>query len=255
LIGCFQAGVAEKVRDRVFVPLHDDNHLKHIDVQYVTLSLIALNVMCFAAQAMGLSLAAVTSFALIPHELIEVRVFAGQALVTNDAVAVPEVVTLLTYMFLHGDMLHLAGNLLFLWVFGDNVEDACGHFGFAVLYLACGVLAGLTHVVMQPTSVAPLIGSSGAVAGVIAAYLVLHPKVRVWVLAFKFLPLRISAFWALGGWVVLQIAMLLLPQVGPVAWWAHIGGLIAGALLIVLLRRPGVALFDQNLVRQTTISA
>ncbi len=239
----------------MFVPLHDDNSLKHIEVQYVTLGLIALNLACFAAQSMGLSFAAVTSFALTPAELIGVGVFGGQALLSHDVVAVPEAVTVLTYMFLHGDALHLAGNLLFLWVFGDNVEDACGHFGFAVLYLACGVLAGLTHVVMQPTSVAPLIGSSGAVAGVIAAYLVLHPKVRIWVLAFKFLPLRISAFWALGGWVLLQIAMLLMPQVGPVAWWAHIGGLIAGALLIVLLRRPGVVLFDQDLVREKPLSA
>jgi membrane associated rhomboid family serine protease len=170
-------------------------------------------------------------------------------------VAVPEAVTMVSYMFLHGDVLHLAGNLLFLWVFGDNVEDACGHFGFAVLYLACGVLGGLTHVVMQPTSGAPLIGASGAVAGVIAAYLVLHPKVNVWVLAFKVLPLRISAVWALGAWVALQVAMLVVPQVGPVAWWAHIGGIIAGALLIVLLRRPGVVLFDQNLVVQKSASA
>lgn len=239
----------------MFVPLHDDNSLKHIDVQYVTLTLIALNIACFAAQSMGLSFAVVSSFALIPAELIQVGVFGGQALISNDVVAVPEAVTMVSYMFLHGDVLHLAGNLLFLWVFGDNVEDACGHFGFAVLYLACGVLGGLTHVVMQPTSGAPLIGASGAVAGVIAAYLVLHPKVNVWVLAFKVLPLRISAVWALGAWVALQVAMLVVPQVGPVAWWAHIGGIIAGALLIVLLRRPGVVLFDQNLVVQKSASA
>jgi membrane associated rhomboid family serine protease len=98
---------------------------------------------------------------------------------------------------------------------------------------------------MTPASQIPLIGASGAVAGVIAAYLVLHPKVRVWVLAFRFIPLRISAMWVLGAWVITQFVMLFIPETGPVAWWAHIGGLIAGAVLIVFMRRPGVPLFDQ----------
>ena len=112
--------------------------------------------------------------------------------------AVPERLTLLSYMFFHGDILHLAGNMLFLWVFGDNVEDAMGHIKFLIFYLACGVIAGLVHAWVVPTSDAPLIGASGAVAGVIAAYLMLHPRVRVWVLALKAIPLRISAAFALG---------------------------------------------------------
>ena len=101
-------------------------------------------------------------------------------------------------MFFHGDVFHLVGNMLFLWVFGDNVEDAMGHVRFLVFYLACGVFAGLFHAWMVPDSDMPLIGASGAVAGVIAAYLMLHPHVSVWVLAFKVIPLRITAGLALG---------------------------------------------------------
>ena len=92
-------------------------------------------------------------------------------------------------MFLHGDILHLLSNMLFLWVFGDNVEDAMGHIKFLVFYLACGIAGGLAHALMLPASKLPLIGASGAVAGVIAAYLILHPRVMVWVLAFRFIPL------------------------------------------------------------------
>jgi membrane associated rhomboid family serine protease len=163
-----------------------------------------------------------------------------------QAPIVPERLTLISYMFFHGDILHLAGNMLFLWVFGDNVEDAMGHVRFLVFYLACGVIAGLTHAWMVPDSDSPLIGASGAVAGVIAAYLMLHPRVRVWVLALKAIPLRISAAFALGLWILIQVVMVLLPQVGPVAWWAHIGGLVAGAVLVVFMRRSGVPLFDKR---------
>jgi membrane associated rhomboid family serine protease len=98
----------------------------------------------------------------------------------------------------------------------------------------------------MPDSDLPLIGASGAVAGVIAAYLMLHPRVSVWVLAFKVIPLRITAGLVLGLWVVLQIVMVAMPDLGPVAWWAHIGGLMAGAVLIVFMRRPGVPLFDEG---------
>ena len=136
--------------------------------------------------------------------------------------------------------------MLFLWVFGDNVEDATGHAKFLFFYLACGVFAGLFHTWMLPDSDLPLIGASGAVAGVIAAYLMLHPRVGVGVLAFKFIPLRISAGLLLGIWIALQVAMVAVSDAGPTAWWAHIGGLLAGAALILVLRRPGVPLFDKG---------
>jgi membrane associated rhomboid family serine protease len=147
----------------------------------------------------------------------------------------------------HGDIFHLLSNMLFLWVFGDNVEDAMGHARFLAFYLLSGVAGGLAHAAIQSSSASPLIGASGAVAGVIAAYLMLHPRVRVWVLAFRFIPLRIAAAWVLGVWVVTQIMMAFVAPVDQIAWWAHVGGMVAGAILVLFLRRPGVLLFDRGL--------
>jgi membrane associated rhomboid family serine protease len=164
-------------------------------------------------------------------------------------VQVPELVTLFTYQFVHGDILHLLSNMLFLWVFGDNVEDAMGHIKFLAFYLLSGVAGGLVHAGLSPSSAIPLIGASGAVSGVIAAYLMLHPRVRVWVLAFRIIPLRVPAVVVLGVWAVTQFVMVFLAPPGGsgVAWWAHIGGMGAGAILVLFLRRPGVELFDRGL--------
>lgn len=229
----------------MFVPIHDENALKSIRFQFVTIALIAINAVVFAFEAAGLPDRVVASFAIIPVELLKVGVVGGPAFGPHDGLPVPEHYTLLSYMFLHGDIFHLMGNMLFLWVFGDNVEDALGHVKFLVFYLLCGIVAAFAHVALQPSSTAPLIGASGAVAGVIAAYLMLHPNVRVWVLAFRVVPLRITALFALGAWILTQFVMVILPQVGPVAWWAHIGGLAAGAVLVLFMRRPGVPLFDR----------
>jgi membrane associated rhomboid family serine protease len=244
---------------RMFVPLQDDNRLKSIKFQYVTIGIIVLNVLFFLLEQTNLGEAVVASGALIPGELLKSESMPPTGFV-------PEPLTLISYMFFHGSWLHLIGNMLFLWVFGDNVEDAMGHVKYLFFYLACGVFAGLVHTLVANSSLAlpapeiaaalstgpisnlavPLIGASGAVAGVIAAYLMLHPKVQVWVLALKFFPMRISAMFALGLWVVMQLVMVLVPQPGQIAWWAHIGGLIAGAVLVVFLRRPGVPLFDKG---------
>lgn len=230
----------------MFVPLGDDNPLQRIRFQYVTTALIATNVLVFLLQLVAVrSPEVLGSFAIVPGELFA----AGAGLVPHaqDAVPVPERLTLLTYMFLHGDWIHLIGNMLFLWVFGDNVEDAMGHLRFLVFYLVCGVFAGLTHALMMPGSPDALIGASGAVSGVISAYLMLHPRVRVWVLALKFIPLRISAALALGLWIVFQVVMLFVPQIpgAATAWWAHIGGLVAGAVLIPLMKDRQVPLFGR----------
>lgn len=232
----------------MFIPLYDDNTLKSIKFQWVTLVLIAINVAVFAFST-GVPIGVMASFAVVPADLFGIDLTASNIPPPPFAqtVAVPEFSTLISYMFFHGDVFHLIGNMLFLYVFGDNVEDAMGHVKFLVFYLLCGIIAGLAHAFMLPTSQLPLIGASGAVAGVISAYLMLHPRVRVWVLAFKILPLNITAALALGLWVVTQIVMVLVPQPGPVAWWAHIGGLAAGAVLILFFRRPGVPLFDRGL--------
>ncbi len=226
----------------MFVPLKDDNPLKHIKLPYVTFALIGLNVLVFALSAAGVNESFIASFAVIPGELLG-REMPG----AGQSVALPENLTLLSYMFFHGDVMHLLGNMVFLWVFGDNVEDAMGHARFVIFYLLCGIFAGLTHAVISPDSSIPLIGASGAVAGVISAYLMLHPRVMVWVLAFKVIPMRINAAIVLGVWIITQIIMVALPQMEPVAWWAHIGGLIAGAVLVIPFRRPGVPLFDRGL--------
>ena len=229
----------------VFIPLSDDNPLRSIRFQWVTAGLIAANVLVFIWQVSGAGTVMAASFAVVPAQLFQVHIFGGYAPIPNELVHVPEFLTLITYQFLHGDIIHLASNMIFLWVFGDNVEDAMGHLKYLVFYLVCGIAAGLTHAWMLPASQLPLIGASGAVAGVIAAYLLLHPRVLVWVLAFRIIPLRISAAWVLGFWVVTQFAMVLINQADQVAWWAHIGGMAAGALLILFMRRPGVPLFDR----------
>ena len=231
----------------MFVPIFDENPLRSIQLQYVTIGLIALNIAVFLLEVSGLPTGVVASFAVVPSELLNVNLSGGAVLGPREAVAVPESFTLLSYMFLHGDILHLSANMVFLWVFGDNVEDALGHVKFLAFYLVCGIAAGLVHALMQPASNIPLVGASGAVAGAIAAYLILHPRVRVWVLMFRFIPLRISAAFALGAWILTQIVMVLLPQGDMVAWWAHIGGLMAGAVLVLFMRKPGVRLFDRGL--------
>ncbi len=237
----------------MFVPIHDKNALKAIPFQYVTTLLIALNIAVFLVQSSGVPIQAVASFGVVPKELLQVNYLGGPAHGVNDMFAVPESYTLITYMFLHGDLLHLGVNMMFLWVFGDNVEDAVGHLKFLIFYLLCGIAAGVAHTHMVPGSERPLIGASGAVSGIIAAYLLLHPRVLVWVVAFRFIPLRIAAVWLLGAWIIYQIAMAYLAQIGmqqgPVAWWAHIGGLVAGAVLIVVMRRPGVSLLDRDLAK------
>lgn len=228
----------------MFIPLHDSNHLRSIQLQYVTFGLIAVNVIVYLVTTVGgerVSTAAVLGLGFIPSVVYDTAELPAQFIV------IPERLSYLTYAFLHADIFHLGGNMLFLWVFGDNVEDALGHFRFVIFYLACGVVGGLTHTLMMPTSELPLIGASGAVAGVIAAYLMLHPRVRIWVLVMRVIPIRISAAFALGAWIVTQLIMVLLPQVGPVAWWAHIGGLAAGAVLVVFMRRSGVPLFDRGI--------
>jgi len=152
--------------------------------------------------------------------------------------------SLLTSIFLHGSWLHLGGNMLYLWVFGDNVEDAMGHGGFLLFYMLTGVIAALAHVATQPASLEPLIGASGAIAGVLGAYLVLYPRARVTSLMILFPFIRLidlPAVLVLSLWFVLQLyqglATLGASGVATVAFWAHVGGFIAGAVLVVIFAR------------------
>lgn len=230
----------------MFIPLHDRNALKHIRLQYVTITLIAVNTVIWLFTGVLLPAAfadsGVLSLGFIP------AVMFGNATLDPALVLVPENATLLTYSFLHGDVWHLASNMLFLWVFGDNVEDALGHIKFLIFYLACAAAGALFHGLITPLSQNPLIGASGAVAGVVAAYIMLHPKVRVWVLVLFRFPLPLPAFLPLILWIGQQFFMLATDHESNVSWGAHVGGILAGAVLVVFLRRRGVPLFDRTIV-------
>jgi membrane associated rhomboid family serine protease len=218
----------------MFVPLHDDTPLRIIRFQWVTGAILIGNVVLF------LMTGAFTSDAHLASIAMGYGVVPGELTGYFDSAfnPVPEPVTLITYMFLHAGWMHLISNMLFLWVFADNVEDAFGHAAFLLLYLLCGVAGALVHAIIMAKSPAPLIGASGAVSGILAAYLLLYPRARIWILFLMRIPLRISAIYVLGGWFLLQVVSLFLaiPDGVEVAWWAHIGGFIAGLLLTLILR-------------------
>lgn len=169
------------------------------------------------------------------------RLASGRELPPVGAAAVPDWLTLLTCTFLHGGLLHFAGNMLFLWIFGDNVEDRFGRLRFLAFYLACGVAASAAHLLAAPDSPTPTIGASGAVAGVMGAYLLLYPHARVQMLVvlgpfLDFLVLPAPFF--LGYWFLLQVVGSLFDRGvgGGVAWWAHVGGFAVGAAVAAALR-------------------
>ncbi|MHA7775694.1 rhomboid family intramembrane serine protease [Roseibium sp. M-1] len=228
----------------MFLPLHDQNRLVRVPRPYVNLALIAANVLIFLFyQQAGTEKAVAASsysFGLIPVVLFDIRDLAPALQMQ------PDWMSLVTYAFLHGGFMHLIGNMLFLWVFGDNVEDAMGHLRYLIFYLLCGIAGGLAYAMVDVDSAVPLIGASGAVSGVVAAYLVLHPRVKIWVLALGRIPLRLSAMWILGAWVLYQVYNAVTAPESEVAWIAHLGGLVAGAVLIVFLRHRDVPLFDRG---------
>jgi membrane associated rhomboid family serine protease len=231
----------------MFIPLHDGNNLKHIGVQYVTIALIAANVGIWlflsgvTAASEDVRMAAVFSYGFIPVVAL------GQEALPVELQQIPTAATFVTYAFLHGDLMHLVGNMLFIWVFGDNVEDAMGHVKFLAFYLLCAAAGAFVHMLAMPQSEVPLIGASGAAAGIITAYLMLHPHVRVWVLALGRIPLRISAALMIGLWIAFQIYKFFESDGDRVSWAAHVGGIAAGAVLLPVLKRRGVALFDRDM--------
>lgn len=221
------------------IPLRDDNPRRHPPV--VTITLIVLNICAFAYElALGPRLEAF----LYASAFIPVRIFApgpGGGDLQLDAA--------LLSMFLHGGLLHLGGNMLFLWIFGDNIEDRLGPVKFAAFYLLCGYAATYAHAFVDPRSAVPAIGASGAIAGVLGAYVVLYPTARIASLVFFGFFVRVfqvPAVVYLGLWFVMQLFSGLFSlsatqgQQGGVAWFAHIGGFIAGPLLLLVFgrRRP-----------------
>jgi membrane associated rhomboid family serine protease len=226
-----------------FIPLYDTNPLRHIRRPWVAWGMIAANILIFFLFEGGnfsdsAREATVETFGLIP------AAFDGTADRPIEWAAIPDWLTLITYAFLHGDFWHLAGNMIFLWVFADNVEDALGHFRYFIFYLLCAAAAGFAFVLSAPASEAPVIGASGAIAGNIGAYLLLHPRAKIWVLIFLRIPIRLRAIWVIGFWIVFQVGSALASTgEDEIAWWAHIGGVVAGMVLVLFMRQKGVPLF------------
>jgi membrane associated rhomboid family serine protease len=222
--------------------LHDGNPLVHIRRAWVNQAFIVLILIVFATQFFDLFFW--PRFGFFPLQLLHgldqpgpLQGFAG----------------LITHIFLHGGWLHLFGNLIALWVFGDNIEDALGHFRYLVFFFVCGIAAAMTQALLGDPAI-PMIGASGAVSAVMGAYLLLHPRARVLMLAFNVVPILAPASLVVGADILLNAYMAwgaakgLSGPVGSgaagIAWWAHIGGFLAGMGLVSVLRRRDVALFQ-----------
>jgi membrane associated rhomboid family serine protease len=231
-------------------PYKDDNPTLLTPV--VTVALIVANVVVWVlVQQMGLEPGlsrSVCELGLIPGEFMH-RLPEGYRLEMNQELSCvigggPSWYTPLTSMFMHGGWLHLIGNMWFLWVFGNNIEDSMGHGRFVLFYLVCGVAAAAVQVAIQPSSPIPMVGASGAISGVMGAYIVLYPRVRVHMLIFLGIfvtTVRVPAVYMLGYWFLLQLVgaiPALAQESGGIAFWAHAGGFIAGAVLISLFKSP-----------------
>jgi membrane associated rhomboid family serine protease len=227
-------------------PIGDDNSEITI-TPYVNYLFIGINVLVFVLlQQLGSNDAFSYAFSLVPKEVTTGVDLTGVIPVTNSAGQVlgeiqhfqtplPVYFNFLSSMFMHGDIMHIFGNMLFLWIFGDNLENLLGHLRFAVFYLVRGFAAALAQVVMEPSSAIPMLGASGAISGVLGGYLVLFPQRQVRAIIFNFLT-TVPAFVALGLWIGYQILLGFLAPAGQggVAYAAHIGGFIGGVVLIKL---------------------
>jgi membrane associated rhomboid family serine protease len=221
------------------IPLKDENRSRSFP--FITLLLIAANVVVYAVQ-FGLGRAAqpfVLRFGAIPWEITHFRELPG--LPPESVSGFPSFLTLFSSMFLHGGIFHLLGNMLYLWIFGNNVESLIGRLRFLTFYILCGLAAALTYVFVDPNSHVPMIGASGAISGVLGAYMINFPSARVHVLFFFFFFIRIirvPALIVLGLWFLVQVlngfGALGVRNEGGVAWFAHIGGFAAGMLFILL---------------------
>ena len=226
------------------IPIRDENPTEI--TPFVTVALIAACILVFVWQVSHdpAGEAKISySLGMIPAVLLK------GADLDPSLVMVPPVVTVFTSMFLHGGLMHIIGNMLYLWIFGNNVEDAMGHVRFILFYLICGVVAALTQALVQPAATIPMIGASGAVSGVLGAYLLLHPHARVLVfIPFGFLSqmIHLPAVWVLGLWIGIQVLNSVMSghAGGGVAWYAHIGGFVAGMALIPLFKYRRVRLFS-----------
>jgi len=206
----------------MFFPYKDDN--PRILIPYVTYFLIALNILVFLFQYI---------MELINPEYAN-NIFYSLGLIPAKF----SILSIFTSLFLHGSIAHIFGNMWFLWIFGDNVESALGHVRYLIFYLLCGLAAGLAQVVINPESAIPMVGASGAIAGVLGTYMMRFPHARVHVFIFIiifFTTVKVPAYVVLGVWFIVQftngLGSLGFDTTGGVAWFAHIGGFIAGIII------------------------
>jgi membrane associated rhomboid family serine protease len=225
------------------IPFSDDNPVEH--TPFMTWLLMAV---CVAAYGWEFSLgdksmdAALAIFGFTPVMLT------GSVPALSASYGVPAWGTIFTSMFLHGGFLHLAGNMLYLWIFGNNIEEAMGHVRFTLFYLVCGVAAALGMALIDSHSQVPMIGASGAISGVLGAYMLLYPRARVHViipLGIILYPLWVRAVWVVGIWFAMQLfsAAFTDPTQPGTAFWAHVGGFAAGLILTPLLKKRDVRFF------------
>jgi membrane associated rhomboid family serine protease len=212
------------------IPLKDENPSRTFPL--VTIVLIAANLLVYI-YTLTLPEANLERFFMV-YGLVPAVLLGNAPRIHAD---IPGALTLVTSMFMHGGLFHLLGNMLYLWIFGNNIEDLLGRFRFLIFYLACGVFAAAAHLVINPNSILPMVGASGAIAGVLGAYLITFPRARVLVLVFIVFFIttaRIPAFWVLGIWFIMQL-LYIRNDAGAgsnIAYMAHIGGFLVGMLLI-----------------------
>ncbi len=232
-----------------FFPFRDDN--PHTTTPIVTWILIVTCIATFLWQQ-GLdqqsAQLAILAYGIIPADLF------GTAEISPMISPLPAWMTIFTSMFLHGGWMHLGSNMLYLWIFGDNVEASMGRLRFLLFYLSCGLIAALTQSLAAPLSTIPMVGASGAIAGVLGAYLILHPfsniKVFAWIILFITV-INVPAWIVLGFWFLGQLMSQAGSTAGQggVAFLAHIGGFIAGVILVFKLRKAGVPVFGRSATR------
>ncbi len=219
------------------IPYRDENPTEL--VPFFTIALIIANVgVWILVQGMGAYLEpSVCRYGVIPVELTGREIVGPRVCPLGG----PTWATLFSSMFMHGGWVHLASNMMFLWVFGNNIEDSMGHFRFVLFYALGGLAAALLHIALNPNSAVPTVGASGAISAVLGAYIILYPRVRVHVFFPPFWFFTMSAGWVLGYWIVIQILFGISHLSGRttgIAVWAHIGGFVAGLILVKFFVRP-----------------
>jgi membrane associated rhomboid family serine protease len=234
----------------VVIPLHDDNPTT--GKPYVTVGILITCVLVYVWQHLLLSNVgtqqAVYAYGLIP------AVLTGREMLPAEIGVIPPWATVVTSMFMHGGFWHLAGNMLYLWIFGNNIEDSMGHIRFFLFYVLCGIAAVFAQVLPNPGSIVPMVGASGAISGVLGAYMLLFPRARVLLgLPLGFLIVQIGRFpaiWVLAAWFAMQLIMGSIAAAqapgesqGGVAFGAHIGGFVAGVALVAFFKRRDVPLW------------